>query len=146
MDGSLARYSIRFPSAPPPNLVAIDGGLFRILTRVETVEAIVGERSRAIKGEPSCPGASRWGTVRHGEANLFGLVRNNIGFLASICSRVDGIEGEPISKANRYTRAAHNKRLRVELVLDLSKIGAVVGIVHVECLEVIDVEIAPRNG
>ena len=74
------------------------------------------------------------------------MVRNNVGFLAAILGGVDGIEGEAVSKANSYTGTTNNEWLGVELVLDLSKIGAVIGIIYVECLEVIDVKIATGNG
>jgi hypothetical protein len=49
-------------------------------------------------------------------------------------------------RASRYARTAHDKWLRIELVLDLSKVGAIIGIVHVECLEVINIYVATRNG
>jgi hypothetical protein len=80
------------------------------------------------------------------KANWFGLLRNNIGLLAPIRSRVDGFEGDTTPRASRYARTAHDKWLRLELVLDLSKVGAIIGIVHVECLEVINMEVATRNG
>lgn len=146
MNESLARNPIWFPAPPPPDLIRVDSSLCRILARVEAVQSVVGERPRAIEGEPTCPDNSGWHTMGGIEANGLGLVGNNVGLLTAVRGAVDGAEGQFIPEAGGGAGTADDEWLGVELVLDLAELGTVVGVVYVKALEVVNIQVAPRDG
>jgi hypothetical protein len=137
--GPLAAHPIRLARTPPPDLVAIDGRLLRVLARVEQIVSVVRQDAIAVKGPARRAHAGR------GPADRLRLVRDDVRLLEASRGRVDGQEAEPVGAAG-YAGAGHDERLRVGLVLDLADVGGAVGVEEAQRLQVVEVEAPAADG
>ena len=135
--------AIRLPSAPPPDLIAIDLRLLGVLTRVEQIVTVVRQDAVAVEGEARGAHALWRAAVRRREADRLRLVRDDVGFLEAGRGGVDGEEGEAVRGGGR---AGDDEGFGVGLVLDLTEVGRRVGVGEGESLEVVGVEAAAADG
>ena len=142
---ALTAHAIGLPGAPPPDLIAVDGGLFGILAGIKEIVPVVGQDPILFKGPARGPHALRGAAMRGAEADRLGLMRDDVRVLVAGRRAVDGEKGETVAGAGN-TGAGDDQRLRVFLVLDLAEPGGAVGIGELEGLQVVGVEAAAADG
>lgn len=144
VDRPLTAHAVGLSVPKPPNLVAVDLCICRVLARIEQLLSVIQQIACRPKCKPRGAHIRGRGPVGDAEAHRLRLMRDDVHLLEARGGRVDGDEGEAVGGAIDVS-ALDDEGFRVGLVFDLSDVGGTVGVAEAVGLEVVGVEGAAAN-